>query len=331
MTRLMSATATRSSRPSAWRRYRFGAALALPILLASGPQVSPQGLFDFLDDIICELDPLYDNCLVKQLRTLTLETDGGMTPGGARDRALVFVFAGFHFDHRSADEKSINLPDPVAYSDRIRSDDLEQVIWVIHVALFDDDFVSANEAVDEIVDREARVLALRYLAEGHLRFGKPSAAIPVLARLRTEIEMLGSPPSQIEPLGTTAWMQALAGDFVGASATIAAIMAIGGSHPIEQLRPIFSQEAAAAVGLTVGLDEGQAMLEEALNELNALSNLPPGFMPETLAIAAKTFGRMGLAERGEEIGALALSMIDEVAEERRVDFLRNLIEAGFDY
>ena len=53
-------------------------------------------------------------------------------------------------------------------------------------------------------------------------------------------------------------------------------------------------------------------------------------MPEMLAITAKNFGRMGLVEEGREIGALALSMIDEVLEERHVDFLRNLIEAGFE-
>ena len=296
----------------------------------SGPTASPQGLFDFLDEVICELDPLYDNCLVKQLREFVLETDGGMSPGGARDRALVAVFAGFHFDHRSADEKSINLPDPVYYSGRIASSDLERVVWVIHFAPFDDGFARAAEAAGAIADRDARVLALRYLSEAHIRFGSPADAIPILAGLGDEIERTRSPPSRIEPLGTTAWLQAVAGDLEGATATVEAILAIGGSHPIEQLRPIFSQEAAAAVGLTLGLEEGRALLEAAVDELNALSNLPPGFMPEMLAITAKNFGRMGLVEEGREIGALALSMIDEVLEERHVDFLRNLIEAGFE-
>jgi hypothetical protein len=62
-----------------------------------------------------------------------------------------------------------------------------------------------------------------------------------------------------------------------------------------------------------------------------MSNLPPGFLPETLAVSAKNFGRLGLYAEGRAVAAEALAMSHDVDPARRGDFFRNLIEAGFVY
>ena len=305
-------------------RPTIAGAIAAAFLLVSVPPATPLAF----DEVFCGIDPLYDNCLVTRLKDFVLTGDG-MSPGITRDRSLVTVFAGYHFDHRSDGEKLLSLPRPSFYVPLILSDPLEQVIRVIHYALFNDDFAGAEDVLRNIEDDNARRLATRYLAEAHVRYGNPTDALPLLDLLRSEIDGIDPPPAQIEPLGTLAWLYVLAGNIDAAQIAVDAVIAIGSSHPINQLRPIFSQEAAAAEGLIDGTDAGRARIEAALTELRAMSNLPPGFFPETLAVSAKNFGRLGLHAEGRAIAAEALALSHQVDPERRGNFYRDLIEAGF--
>ena len=308
------------------RQIVSGGALAAALVLGSTPPATSL----FLDAVFCEIDPLYDNCLVTRLKDYVLSGDGA-TPGITRDRSLVTVFVGYHLDHRTDGEKLLSLPDPDFYIPLILSDSLEQVIRVVHYALFRDDFTGAEDVALAIDDDGARRLALRYLAEAHLRYGDPAAAGPLLDLLQAEINGIQPPPARIESLGALAWLYALADNIDGARAAVDEIIGIGSSHPLSQLRPIFSQEAAAAEGLIDGIEAGRTRVEAALTELRAMSNLPPGFLPETLAVSAKNFGRLGLYAEGRAIAAEALAMSHDVDPDRRGEFFRNLIEAGFVY
>ena len=237
---------------------RIGAAIVGAIMLLAMPARA-----QFLDALTCGMDPLYDRCLAWEL----LDFAEDLPLGAAKDRAMVASFAGIHFSARTESERNFP-PDPAFWTDGV-SESMASVVRVLDLALRRENFEAAAAELDAINPGTAQLLALRYLGEAHIWFGERSDAALILQRYLADISNIESPPSRLGYLGDAAWLLASAGDDEAAAAALAALLGVANSHPIAQLRPIFSMEAAAAEGLLLGTSAGTARIETGLDALSA--------------------------------------------------------------
>lgn len=323
---------------------RRGRRLAASIAIASavvtaGASEAPAQLLN-LDELYCELDPALDYCIARQLGALAESLD----PSAERDKAALFAFVGKYLTHRTDDDIRLFPPEPGYYAQFTSSNQIDYVIYILDLTLNPyreatllgtpnaelsaERIAEADLRLGEMEPGLPRLLAYRYMAEAHLRFGDPAAATTYVATLADEIAAIESRSARIPYLSDLGWLQARAGMADEALATAAEIVAIADTHPIAQLRPVFALEAAAAEGLAGGTELGVARLAAAQEAMDALAGAPPGFVALTTAMLAKNYGRLGLLADARPLVERATGLIDDVEPDQRPDFLRLLMEAG---
>lgn len=301
---------------------------AIAIVVAALALNSTGAQAQLLDAVICGMDPLYDYCLANRLTDFA---EQGMPNGVARDQALIASFAGIYFSQRSEEEQSTYVPDPSYYRAAATSDLGDTIITLIDLALREENYEAAAAELDAIEPGPGRLIALRYLAEGHLRFGDEEMGLALIDRFAEEIGAIPNPQSQLGYLPDLAWLHAIAGAEDAALAVSEEIVAIAESHPIEQLRAIFAIPAALGEGVAYGTEAGAARIEAGLEALESMDGLPPALLAETYAIAAENYGRLGLVSEARQYGNSALNLILEVEVERRWRVLRDVMEAGIPF
>lgn len=320
-----------------------GLAFSLTLILAAiawRPVAAPAQLLD-LDELFCSLDPALDYCIGRQLGALAASRE----PSAARDKAALFAYVSRYLTHRSDEEIALYPPDPGYYDQFTNSNQIDYVIYILDLVLNPyrgDTLLGTPTGIVPNAERMAeadlhlgemdpglpRLYAYRYMAEAQLRFGDPGVAATYITVLADEIGIIDSDSARIPWLADLGWLQARVGMADEALATAATIAAIAETHPIPQLRPIFSAEAAAAEGLAGGAGLGEARLAAAREALDAFATAPPGFIALSTAVIARNYGRIGLLDEARAMVERALAMIDNVEPDQQPDFLRMLMEAG---
>lgn len=279
----------------------------------------------FLDALTCGMDPLYDYCLANRLTDFA---EQGMPDGVPRDQALIAGFAGIHLSHRSEEERTAYPPDPSYFRSAATTELGDTIITLIDQVLREEDYAGAEAGLVAIDPGPGRSMALRYLAEGHLRYGDPATGRALVDDLAAEIDAIPNPQARLAYLPDLAWLHTLAGNNDAALAASEAIVAIAETHPIPQMRPIFAISAAVGEGAALGSEAGVARIEAGLESLDSMDGLPPTFLAETYAIAAESYGRLGLQSEARTVGNRALDRMTDVDLERRWTVLRDVMEAG---
>lgn len=303
------------------RRPALAAMAGLFVVLAAGARAQ------FLDALTCGMDPLFDYCVANRLGDFA---EQGMPNGPARDLAIVASVAGIYFSHRSEAERTF-VPDPAYYRAQTTTDTGDALITMIDQVLRQEDYAAAAERLDAMEPGVGRLTALRYLAEGHLRFGDSAIGQELIDRFAEEIAAIPSPQGRLSYLPDLAWLYGLADDPDSALAVAEQIVAVAETHPITQLRPIFAISAGFGEGIALGADAGVARIEAGLESLAAMDGLPPTFLAETYAIAAENYGRLGFETEARSLANSALNLFDEADPERRWHILRDVMEAGIPF
>lgn len=303
-------------------KWVFGSGLAVAAFFVA---TAPAGAF--LEGLICGMDPLYDLCV-----SIEIENQGSdLRPGFQRDRAFLDGYAGWHFAHRNEADRDFQIPDPVHYRGVIASGEMDQIVTALHNILVENDPAGAEANIASIERASIQRLAYSTVARAYLFTGDNERAVVHLNLFKAAIEGIEKPPSRLQPLADLAWYFAQAGDTEGANENLQAMLAIAQSHPISQLRPIFAVESAPAVFLLEGEDAALARIAAARDELDAMSNLPPGFEAQARSNIAKAYGRIGHKQEGRVSAQRVLALIDDLETGQRVAILRNLFEAGFEF
>lgn len=295
----------------------------LVVALALGLTGTPAAAF--LEALQCEMNPLYDYCLADKIADIAASLPSKKTA----DLNLVFAFRALHVAHRSEAERKYRPPSPGYFKGKVRSSTMDTVIDALHQAFHKKDFAKAEELVAGIASKGAQRLARQYLAEASLRAGRKKEAIDLLKQVRTGVESIKKSSARLQPLAEIAWLQARAGDLASARETMRAAQDIANSHPIAQLRPLFALDLAATESILDGDALAQKRVESALAALKALPGAPPGFDALIRSVAVKSYGRMGLAKEGVEIGTALLPEVKSLEKERQLPVYRNLFDAGF--
>lgn len=288
---------------------------------------APPPAHAFLDALTCGMDPLYDLCVSFEIE----ERAGDLPRGFQRDRAHLDAYLGWHFAHRDLSDLAYRYPDPAQYRDDIAAEEMQRIVSAVHAIMIEEDADAAEAEIGAIERASIQRLAYVTLSRAFLHTGDNERALAHLRLYRDAVETIERPPARLQPLADLAWYFARAGDTESATESLDAMLAIANSHPIAQLRPIFSVEAAPAEYLLDGEEAALARIEAANDELEAMSNLPPGFEAQTRSVFAKAYGRIGHPREGRANAQTAITGIDELEPGQQVSILRNIFDAGFEF
>ena len=310
----------------AWRAGP-GLALGLAVLLlglATPPRSAAQG---FLDQLICEMDPLYDYCLGKRMVREAAE----MKPGPERDLAYVSAFAAFHFAQRSEEEKRLRPPRRSFFQKQIERESADLIVAAI------DSILRAGE-IEAGLQRFARITAevprargypllIRALWEAGAR-DRAKAALADFAALATGID---GPGRRISALTDLADAAIRLGDRALVEQARAGFLETLKGHPNPAFRKAMGVDIAPAAAFLSDREGAERLIAEAESLLEADARMPPRIRADLLARITRARGRMGAAAAGEAAGMQALALLEELPPRDRVRVLLLLFQAGFDY